>query len=215
MPSVCSMFVLISLALGLAPEGIKMMNDTELAESSFSALLRGRAYRPPNNTPAVGSTVGEGFAPGFHGLRCPYCFGALHRSVGGFACADEGCGAFLPVRDGIVVARDVMSGDNQIAADFYNSRLWPKLKLWDGLFWLLNGGHKQRARSCCDICQKRRACDCSTWRSATAPIRVGCPRTGRSSAWMFRRRNSTPAGGGTPVAISNLVLGEAEQSAVS
>ncbi len=84
--------------------------------------------------------------PEFHGLRCPYCFGALHRSVGGFACADEGCGAFLPVRDGIVVARDVMSGDNQIAADFYNSRFWPRLKLWDGLFWLLNGGQK-RARA--------------------------------------------------------------------
>jgi ubiquinone/menaquinone biosynthesis C-methylase UbiE len=121
-----------------------MTNNVDLADPCYSALLRGPEYLRMD-TPAVGPTVGEDFAPGLRGLRCPYCFRALHRSDGGFVCADEDCAAFLPVRDGVVIARDVMSGDNQIAADFYNSRLWPRLKLWDGLFWLLNGGQK-RAR---------------------------------------------------------------------
>ena len=38
-----------------------------------------------------------------------------------------------------------MTGDNQIAADFYNSSLWPRLRVWDSVFWLLNGGQR-RAR---------------------------------------------------------------------
>jgi ubiquinone/menaquinone biosynthesis C-methylase UbiE len=78
-------------------------------------------------------------------LRCLRCHGDLHPTDDGFGCNDEGCSASLPVRSGVLVARDAPSGDNKIAADFYDSKLWPKLKLWDGLFWLLNGGQR-RAR---------------------------------------------------------------------
>ena len=38
-----------------------------------------------------------------------------------------------------------MSGDNKIAAEFYDGELWPKVKFWDSVFWLLNGGQR-RAR---------------------------------------------------------------------
>lgn len=78
-------------------------------------------------------------------LRCPNCHGAVHRTDAGFDCDAEGCGVSLPVRDGVLVVRDIMSGDNKIAADFYNSNLWPRLRVWDRLFWLVNGGQR-RAR---------------------------------------------------------------------
>jgi len=77
-------------------------------------------------------------------LRCPRCQGALTWTGGGFDCA-EGCGITLPIRDGAVVVRDALIDDNKIAADFYNSKLWPKVRLWERLFWLLNGGER-RAR---------------------------------------------------------------------
>jgi SAM-dependent methyltransferase len=78
-------------------------------------------------------------------LRCPRCRGALGRTDSGFACEAEGCGASLPVRDGVLIVRDAPTGDNQIAAEFYDSELWPKVRLWEHLFWVLNGGER-RAR---------------------------------------------------------------------
>ncbi len=80
-----------------------------------------------------------------HPLRCPSCRGPLRETDAGFDCDDGGCAARLPLRDGVLVVRDSMTGDNRIAADFYDSELWPKLKVWDSLFWLVNGGQK-RAR---------------------------------------------------------------------
>jgi hypothetical protein len=78
-------------------------------------------------------------------LRCPRCHGALRRTDFGFACEAEGCGASLPIRDGVLVVRDTLTGDNKIPADFYNSELWPRVRLWEHLFWVLNGGER-RAR---------------------------------------------------------------------
>jgi SAM-dependent methyltransferase len=77
-------------------------------------------------------------------LRCPHCHGALHRTDAGFEC-NERCGASLPIRDGVLVVRDAPTDDNKTAADFYNSKLWPKVRLWERLFWAVNGGEK-RAR---------------------------------------------------------------------
>jgi SAM-dependent methyltransferase len=78
-------------------------------------------------------------------VRCPRCHGALHPTGAGFDCDAEGCGASLPIRDGVLIIRDTASDDNRIAADFYNSNLWPKVRLWESLFWLFNGGER-RAR---------------------------------------------------------------------
>jgi hypothetical protein len=68
----------------------------------------------------------------------------LTRTGEGFRCA-EGCGASLPIRDGVVVVRDAPTDDNKIAANFYTSKLWPKVRFWERAFWLLNGGER-RAR---------------------------------------------------------------------
>ncbi|HTR11669.1 MAG TPA: class I SAM-dependent methyltransferase [Roseiarcus sp.] len=78
-------------------------------------------------------------------LRCPRCHGALHRTDAGFDCDVEGCGMSLPIRDGVLVVSDAPTDDNQIAADFYNGKLWPKVRFWESLFWLCNGGER-RAR---------------------------------------------------------------------
>jgi SAM-dependent methyltransferase len=76
-------------------------------------------------------------------LRSPCCRGALHLTDSGFDC--QGCGASLPIRNGVLIVRDTPTGDNKIAADFYNSELWPKVRFWERAFWVLNGGER-RAR---------------------------------------------------------------------
>ncbi len=78
-------------------------------------------------------------------LRCPCCHGALYQTDAGFDCAAEGCGASFPVRDGVLVVRDTATDDNKTAADFYNSKLWPKVRFWERIFWAVNGGER-RAR---------------------------------------------------------------------
>ena len=78
-------------------------------------------------------------------LRCPSCRGALRRTEGGFGCNAEACGASLAIRDGVLVVRDAPTDDNKIAADFYNGKLWPKVRFWERLFWIANGGER-RAR---------------------------------------------------------------------
>jgi SAM-dependent methyltransferase len=78
-------------------------------------------------------------------LCCPHCHGALRRRDAGFECNEQGCGASLPIRDGVLVVRDTPTDDNKTAADFYNSKLWPKVRFWERLFWAVNGGER-RAR---------------------------------------------------------------------
>jgi SAM-dependent methyltransferase len=77
-------------------------------------------------------------------LRCPRCHGPLRRTDTGFDCDAEGCSS-LPISDGVLVVRDAPTDDNRIAADFYNGKLWPKVRFWERLFWAVNGGER-RAR---------------------------------------------------------------------
>jgi hypothetical protein len=98
-----------------------------------------RWRRPPANRRAPGRPSDP--VP----LRCLRCHGALRRTDASFDCDAEGCGASLPIRDGVLVIRDTPSDDNKIAADFYNSKLWPKVRFWERLFWAFNGGER-RAR---------------------------------------------------------------------
>lgn len=78
-------------------------------------------------------------------LRCPRCHGALRRTELGFDCNEGRCGASLPLRDGVLIVDDDPIDDNKIAANFYDNGQWQKVRVWETLFWLLNGGEK-RAR---------------------------------------------------------------------
>ncbi len=74
-------------------------------------------------------------------LRCVACLGTLADSETGLSC--KSCGADYPVRDGVLVVKDEPTADNKIARDFYNSKLWPKFRIWERLFWFCNGGQRK------------------------------------------------------------------------
>ena len=74
-------------------------------------------------------------------LRCVACRAVLVEAENGLSCST--CGATYPVRDGVLVVKDEPSDDNKIAADFYNSPLWPKFRFWEEFFWVCNGGERR------------------------------------------------------------------------
>ncbi len=78
-------------------------------------------------------------------LRCPECNGQVeYRSPEQLVCTD--CAHVLPVVEGIVHLRDRYEGNNAIAAEYYNSRLWPKFRFWESVAYLPRGGER-RARN--------------------------------------------------------------------
>jgi SAM-dependent methyltransferase len=80
-------------------------------------------------------------------LRCVGCGGSMHTAGGesggaaDLACA--GCGRVYPLRDDVLVVREELAADNRIAADFYNSALWPKFRFWERFFWVTHGGERR------------------------------------------------------------------------
>jgi len=82
-------------------------------------------------------------------LRCVACAGRIQAGTTAappgpdpaFACVD--CGRVYPTRDGVLVVKEELAGDNRIAADFYNSPLWPKFRFWEWWFWLNHGGERR------------------------------------------------------------------------
>jgi ubiquinone/menaquinone biosynthesis C-methylase UbiE len=78
-------------------------------------------------------------------LRCVDCRGPVHAAGNGSdaALACGACGRVYPIRDGVLVVKDALAADNQIAADFYNSALWPKFRFWERFFWVTHGGERR------------------------------------------------------------------------
>jgi ubiquinone/menaquinone biosynthesis C-methylase UbiE len=80
-------------------------------------------------------------------LRCVACEGRLgpagseHGTEPALACA--GCGRVYPVRDGVLIVKEQVADDNKIAADFYNSPLWPKFRFWEWAFFATHGGERR------------------------------------------------------------------------
>jgi ubiquinone/menaquinone biosynthesis C-methylase UbiE len=77
-------------------------------------------------------------------FRCVSCGSALAPAGPDIVC--QGCGRAFPIRDGVLVVKDEPTADNKIAADFYNSALWPKFRFWEWFFFVCNGGER-RARN--------------------------------------------------------------------
>ncbi|HXG13406.1 MAG TPA: class I SAM-dependent methyltransferase [Gemmataceae bacterium] len=69
-------------------------------------------------------------------LRCVDCAAALGE--GGTGCAR--CGRLYPVRDGLLLVQETLTGNNRIAADFYNSDRWLRFRPWEQLFLKVQGG---------------------------------------------------------------------------
>ncbi|MHC5539988.1 methyltransferase domain-containing protein [Singulisphaera rosea] len=75
-------------------------------------------------------------------LSCVDCEGTLVAvNHDGLVCS--GCGRNYPIREGVLVVKDQPTADNRIAADFYNSALWPKFRFWEWFFFVCNGGERR------------------------------------------------------------------------
>jgi SAM-dependent methyltransferase len=55
----------------------------------------------------------------------------------------KGAWRSLPERDGVLIASDRPLGDNRVAANFYDGKHWPRVRLWERLFWAMNGGERK------------------------------------------------------------------------
>jgi SAM-dependent methyltransferase len=95
----------------------------------------------------ISPKVGSDWTGEFDVLRCVKCDGPIHPRDGGpggeAAAACLGCGRDYPIRDGVLVVKDELAADNRIAADFYNSPLWPKFRVWEWWFWVMHGGERR------------------------------------------------------------------------
>ena len=79
-------------------------------------------------------------------LRCVECEGTPGPSDDGRALVCAACGRVYPIQDGVLVVKETHEADNRIAADFYNSKLWPRFRFWEWAFFILHGGER-RARN--------------------------------------------------------------------
>lgn len=78
-------------------------------------------------------------------LRCPECQAAIeYRSPLQLQCA--GCSRTFNIEQGVLHLVKQYEGNNAIAADYYNSSLWPKFRFWESLAYLPRGGER-RARN--------------------------------------------------------------------
>jgi ubiquinone/menaquinone biosynthesis C-methylase UbiE len=78
-------------------------------------------------------------------LRCVECQGPVHyQSPQALGCA--ACSRTFSIDQGIVHLGSQYQGNNAIAADYYNSSLWPKFRFWEWVAHLPRGGER-RARN--------------------------------------------------------------------
>jgi ubiquinone/menaquinone biosynthesis C-methylase UbiE len=78
--------------------------------------------------------------------RCVRCGGDAEVAEAGDAVHCPACGASYPIRDRVVVVRDEVASNNEVARAFYDGPLWPKFRFWEWYTFMLNGGER-RSRS--------------------------------------------------------------------
>lgn len=72
-------------------------------------------------------------------LRCVQCQGPVQsQSPQALGCAS--CGRSFPIEHGILHLSSQYNGNNAIAAEYYNSSLWPKFRFWEWVAHLPFGG---------------------------------------------------------------------------
>src|SRR5215471_403233 len=78
-------------------------------------------------------------------MRCVDCNGPLqYESTQVLSCV--GCSRQFPITNGVLHLGTQYQGNNAIAADYYNSSLWPKFRFWEWVAHLPRGGER-RARN--------------------------------------------------------------------
>jgi len=78
-------------------------------------------------------------------LRCVQCQGPLeYQSPQALRCA--ACSRSFPIERDVLRLNSQYAGNNAIAANYYNSSLWPKFRFWEWVAYLPHGGER-RARN--------------------------------------------------------------------
>ncbi len=75
--------------------------------------------------------------------RCVRCGGGATPDGPGEAVTCGFCGHAYPVRDGVLVAREAISANNEVARSFYDGPLWPRFRFWEWFTFLCNGGERR------------------------------------------------------------------------
>jgi ubiquinone/menaquinone biosynthesis C-methylase UbiE/uncharacterized protein YbaR (Trm112 family) len=76
--------------------------------------------------------------------RCIRCDADAELDETSIVCVS--CGESYPIRDGVVVVRDEVTANNEVARSFYDGPLWPKFRFWEWFTFVCNGGER-RARN--------------------------------------------------------------------
>jgi ubiquinone/menaquinone biosynthesis C-methylase UbiE len=78
-------------------------------------------------------------------LRCVHCNGPLqYNSPQDLSCT--ACSRSFPIERDVLHLSTQYEGNNAIAAEYYNSSLWPKFRFWEWVAYLPRGGER-RARN--------------------------------------------------------------------
>lgn len=96
------------------------------------------------STASANPTASGPWADHLDSFCCPSCEGSLMNATDSLVCG--GCGKSYPIREGVLIVKDRIESNNQVAQEFYDSPLWPKFRFWERFTWICNGGEK-RARN--------------------------------------------------------------------
>jgi ubiquinone/menaquinone biosynthesis C-methylase UbiE len=74
-------------------------------------------------------------------VRCVHCQGPLQtHAPHELSCAV--CSRDYPIANGVLHLSTQYEGNNAIAAEYYNSKLWPKFRFWEWMAYLPRGGER-------------------------------------------------------------------------
>ncbi|CAN5632978.1 hypothetical protein BH23PLA1_BH23PLA1_13830 [soil metagenome] len=78
--------------------------------------------------------------------RCVDCGGDARLLAPGDEIVCSMCGRVYPIRDGILVAKESTTSNNEVTRQFYDGPLWPRFRFWEWLTFISLGGER-RARN--------------------------------------------------------------------
>jgi ubiquinone/menaquinone biosynthesis C-methylase UbiE len=75
-------------------------------------------------------------------LQCPDCAGDLRQGEDG-ALRCPACAKDFPTSQGFLNVMGRLSGNNRVAAEYYNGPLWPKFRFWEFATFFFHGGSRR------------------------------------------------------------------------
>jgi ubiquinone/menaquinone biosynthesis C-methylase UbiE/uncharacterized protein YbaR (Trm112 family) len=75
--------------------------------------------------------------------RCVHCGGGVDPVGPEDQLTCSACGTSYPIRDGVLIVRDEIASNNEVARSFYDGPLWPKFRFWEWFTFACNGGERR------------------------------------------------------------------------